>query len=345
MDVTITRFLRYLVILFFIVVTGWLLYSLSFIITILIIATLIAYILDPIASYFEARGLSRTTATVIIFLLIFLIIGLGSWLLLPGLFRELITLQNTLSADATNDIITSIEQFLKDNFRFLETETLDLSGKLDDLLSFAAEELLIFLSSIVSILSAVVIVPFIVFFLLRDGRNMKKTFISYVPNRYFEMTLNFLHKIDQQLGGYLRGQFFEAFVVGLLSVIALWILDVKYFTIIGIFAGLANMIPYVGPFAGAIPAIVVTIIHDGNLSMVLYVIMAFVLIQIIDNVVLQPTVLSRSVNLHPLTIVLAILVGGQFFGLLGMLLAVPAAGILKVTASELYKGIRKFRLI
>jgi len=174
---------------------------------------------------------------------------------------------------------------------------------------------------------------------------MKKIFVEYVPNRYFEMTLTFLHKVDQQLGSYLRGQFFEAFVVGLLAVIALGILDVEYFTLIGIFAGLANMIPYVGPVAGAIPAIIVVIVNGGSIYMVLYVIIAFALIQLIDNIVLQPLVMSRSVNLHPLAIVLAILVAGQFFGLLGMLLAVPAAGVIKVTSRELYDGFRKFKII
>jgi predicted PurR-regulated permease PerM len=79
--------------------------------------------------------------------------------------------------------------------------------------------------------------------------------------------------------------------------------------------------------------------------MVLYVIIAFAVVQIIDNVILQPMVMSRSVNLHPLAIVLAILVAGQFFGLLGMLLAVPAAGVIKVTSKELYDGIRRFKLI
>ena len=174
---------------------------------------------------------------------------------------------------------------------------------------------------------------------------MKKAFIHLVPNRYFEMTLTVIHKIDQQLGWYLRGQFTEAFVVGLLSVVALWLLDVQYFIIIGIFAGLANMIPYVGPVAGAIPAIVVTGINGDKPIKILYIIVAFVIVQLIDNVVVQPFVLSKSVHLHPLIIVFAVLIGGQFFGLLGMLLAVPVAGIIKVTSSELYHGIRKFNLV
>ena len=174
---------------------------------------------------------------------------------------------------------------------------------------------------------------------------MKKAFIQFVPNRYFEMILNVIHKIDQQLGSYLRGQFTEAFVVGFLSVIALWLLNVQYFIIIGTFAGLANLIPYVGPVAGAIPAIIVTLVNGGSPVSILYIVIAFTIVQLIDNVFLQPLVLSKSVNLHPLIIVFAVLIGGQFFGILGMLLAVPAAGIIKVTSSELYQGIRKFNLL
>jgi putative permease len=202
-----------------------------------------------------------------------------------------------------------------------------------------------FIPNMVSVIMVAVIIPFVVFFLLKDGRNMKKQFISYVPNRYFEMTLNVLHKIDMQLGGYLRGQFIEAFVIGLLAVIALGILQVKYFTIIGMVAGLANMVPYVGPVAGAVPAIIVTLANDGDPMKLVYIVIAFAIVQLIDNILVQPLVLSKSVNLHPLVIVFAVLIGGQFFGLLGMLLAVPTAGIIKVTFMELYNAIRKYHLI
>jgi putative permease len=345
MELSVGRFLRFLVALFFIVVIGWLLYSLHQIITILIIAFLFAYMLDPIASFLEAKGLSRVLATTLIFVLIFLIIGLGSWLLIPGLFSELFALQNRISAEGAEDFIYTIEKFIKAKVTFIDLETLNLKQKVDDLLAGIADEMLSILGNVFSIISGMVIIPFIVFFLLKDGRKMKKVFISYIPNRYFEMTLNVLHKIDLQLGGYLRGQFTEAFVVGVLSVFALWLLEVQYFILIGVFAGLANMVPYVGPVAGAIPAIIVTIANGGDLSRILYIISAFAIVQLIDNVLLQPLVLSKSVNLHPLIIVLAVLIGGHFFGLLGMLLAVPASGIIKVTSSELYHGIKNFRLV
>lgn len=345
MDLTIGRFLRFLIAIIVLVVIGWLIYSLSTIITILLLSALIAYILDPVASYLEAKGMSRVYATIIIFLLFFITIGITSWTLLPGLLGELNTLQQGLSLEDTSSLSKKVETFIGTNLGFINVENLEIEEKIRNALSLLTDELLTILANLLSIISFVVIIPFVVFFLLKDGRKMKKAFVRFVPNRYFEMTLNVLHKIDQQLGWYLRGQFTEAFVVGLLSVIALWLLDVQYFIIIGIFAGLANLIPYVGPVAGAIPAIVVTLVNGSEPVKVLYIVVAFALVQLIDNVVLQPMVLSKSVNLHPLIIVFAVLIGGQFFGLLGMLLAVPAAGIIKVTSSELYQGIRKFNLM
>jgi putative permease len=343
MDVTVGRFLRFLIILFFLVIIGWLLYELADLLTIVIVSFLIAYILDPVASFMEGKGLSRSAATAIIFIVFFLIIALFVWLVLPGVFSQLLVLQKQLGSGGTDSLIQAVQDFIKSSVGTVNIESLDLKGKLESLMTIVSEQVLAILSNLVSILSAVAIIPFVVYFFLRDGRHMKKLFVSYVPNRYFEITLNIMHKIDGQLGGYLRGQFTEATVVGVLGAIALLILNVNYSIIIGIFSGLANMIPYVGPVAGAIPAIVVTLVNGGSMITIIYIIIAFAVVQFIDNMLVQPIVLSKSVDLHPLIIVFAVLIGGKFFGLLGLLLAVPAAGMLKVTSSEIYNGIKKFR--
>jgi putative permease len=345
MDLTIGRFLRFVIAIFILAVIGWFLYTLSNIITIMIISALLAYILDPIASYLEARGLSRVQATVIIFSILFLIIGLSTWLLIPKLIHEMSTIQQGGGSGQKIQFLVSLENFISTRFSFIDPSQLNFQEKFTAFTSGLSEQIVAFIPNMVSVIMVAVIIPFVVFFLLKDGRNMKKQFISYVPNRYFEMTLNVLHKIDMQLGGYLRGQFIEAFVIGLLAVIALGILQVKYFTIIGMVAGLANMVPYVGPVAGAVPAIIVTLANDGDPMKLVYIVIAFAIVQLIDNILVQPLVLSKSVNLHPLVIVFAVLIGGQFFGLLGMLLAVPTAGIIKVTFMELYNAIRKYHLI
>ncbi len=167
---------------------------------------------------------------------------------------------------------------------------------------------------------------------------MKKTVVSWVPNRYFEMTLIILHKTGTQLGRYIRGQLLVASIVGSLSIFALYLLEIKYAFFIGAMAGLANMIPYFGPIVGAVPAIIMALIHnDGSLEIVAVVAVAFATIQLFENIFVSPFIVSKSVELHPLTVIIVILIGGQLVGIFGMLLAVPTASIIKVTR---YKSLK-----
>jgi putative permease len=164
-----------------------------------------------------------------------------------------------------------------------------------------------------------------------------------VPNRYFEFALTLLHKTDQQLGGYLRGTFLDSLIIGVLSVIALLILKVKYAVLLGLFAGLANMVPFIGPIFGAIPAILVVMLDGGGMGRALSVVLAFLVVQFFDNSVVKPVVVARMVSLHPIVVLLAVIVGGKFFGVLGMFLSVPFTSIIKVIIEETVRNFRKYR--
>ncbi len=311
----------------------------------LIIASLLAYILEPLATKLESRGLSRNTATALIFLGVVAIIILFIFLLLPALTHELRSVQGGVTREQAGEFIKNIEQFIKTRFGFLGLQQVDLMNSLQQLSASMGNRFLGYLLNVVSLISNLVIIPFIIFFIIRDGRKLKREFIRLVPNRYFEFTLNVLHKMDVQLGNYLRGIFLDAMLVGILSIIALRILDVKLFFLIGAFAGFANIIPYIGPIAGAIPAIIISVLHTGNFSYILYIIIAFALIQLIDNVVFQPLVLARSVNLHPLLVLLLVIIGGKLFGILGMLLSVPLMAVIKVVLNESITNFRKYRFV
>jgi putative permease len=181
------------------------------------------------------------------------------------------------------------------------------------------------------------------FFFLKDGREMKKQLIRLVPNRYFEFSLDLLHKMDLQLGNYLRSQFLDALIFGAMSTMALWLMDVKYFLFIGIFAGLANLIPYVGPIAGVVPAVVVSVLETGDITKAIYVILVYVGLKLVDDFAVQPMVVARGVDVHPVLVLMAIMIGGHLFGIVGMLVAVPFAGFLKVVLQESVVTFRKYR--
>ena len=122
-------------------------------------------------------------------------------------------------------------------------------------------------------------------------------------------------------------------------------MGVQYFLFIGVFAGLANFIPYFGPIVGAALAVLVSLLNNGSIEMVFYILIAFAAVKLIDDTAVQPYVVGKSVNMHPMIILLVIIIGGKFFGILGMFLSVPAAGFIKVVLQESLVNLRKYRAI
>jgi predicted PurR-regulated permease PerM len=311
---------------------------------IVILSLLLSYILDPVATMLEARGMSRTLATVLIVLGLTAILVGGSVLLIPAIFEHLQTLQSGSTTAQAAAAIADLELFARDKLSFLGLGDINLGARIAELRQAIGERAIGFLlSDAVSLVINGVTIPFMMFFFIKDGREMKKKMVSMVPNRYFEFTLDLLSKMDMQLGNYLRGQFLDAVIFGAMSIVALWILGVNYFVFLGVFAGLANLIPYVGAIAGVIPAALVAVLGTGNLNSAIPVIIAYVVLKMLDDFVVQPFAVASSVHMHPVLVLIAIIVGGELFGILGMLLAVPVAGFFKVVLQEGVSTYRKYR--
>ncbi|MBK7257467.1 MAG: AI-2E family transporter [Ignavibacteriae bacterium] len=311
---------------------------------VVILSLLLAYILDPAATALEARGMSRTLAVVLVVLTLTLVIGGTAYLLVPAIMDQMGALQSGATTEQAAEAIRGIERSLKTSFAFLGLEDLDLLGRIATIKQSIAERVFSFLlSDSLSLIVNAVTIPFLMFFFLKDGREMKKKLVSMVPNRYFEFTLDLLYKMDMQLGNYLRGQFVDAVAFGLMSILALWILGVNYFVFLGVFAGLANLIPYVGPIAGVIPAAIVAVLGSGDLNSATPVIIAYFILKLLDDFVVAPTIVASSVEMHPVLVLIAIMIGGELFGILGMLLAVPVAGFFKVVLQEGVSTYRKYR--
>ncbi|MEZ4701758.1 MAG: AI-2E family transporter [Rhodothermales bacterium] len=307
-----------------------------------IVAVLFAYLLDPIATRLESRGMSRTWATVSIFAGLSLLFTGIFLLFFPGLLRQLEALQAGLVFQQAEAALGTLEELIVDKLGFLGIEQLNLSESLRRSIDQYEARAFTYLPGMLSILGNLVIIPFMMFFFLRDARSMKKGLINMVPNKYFEFSLNVLQKMDDQLGNYLRGQFLIAAIVGVLSTFALWVLGVDFFLVIGPIAGLANMIPYIGPLFGGILAVVVSVFTTGTFDTIPAIAISFLTIQGIDNVFLQPLILARNVQLHPLLLLIALLLGGKYLDIVGLILAVPLAAIIKVVLQETVVNLRRY---
>lgn len=233
---------------------------------------------------------------------------------------------------------------------FPKLKDVDIAQQIGDWVQRAATDVLKetpgLLGGVLSGITFLVIVPLVLFFFLAEGRSIKRSLIEIIPNEYFEMVLNLLHRIDQQLGGYIRGMVLSVVIVSLLSILGLRIIGLRDYLVVGTIAGVSNVIPYLGPLIGILAGTIAAILQYSTLGWgtILPVVVVFLVVQLMDNVFVQPVVVARSVNLHPLIVIFVVLVGSHMFGAVGMLLAVPLTAVLKVSVQTLYESLRNYSL-
>jgi predicted PurR-regulated permease PerM len=325
----------------------WILPYSGQVITPFVVSVLLSFFLNPVVLFLENRGLGRTLSVMLIMVVfVFLVIGLVVFLS-PVLSQHVQSIAKSLEGKEPTQMTAQVREFLENKAPLMKNPEISqrVTAKMEGFIYKSLDQSMNIVLNVFSSIITCILIPLMTFFLLKDGRAMKKKLIQMVPNRYFEMSLNLVFKISGQLSGYIRGQMIVSFGVGALSVIALYILDVPYFLFIGVFAGIANVIPYFGPIAGAVPAVILNVIDKGDLSAGLMVVIAFIIIRLIDDTLLSPNILAKTVELHPLLVVAAIFIGGHMFGILGLLLCVPAASIIKVTVKEVLWSFKNYRLI
>jgi len=324
---------------------AWILPHSGMVVTPLILASLLSIVLNPLVVMLEGRGLNRTTAVTLIMGIIILLMVWLTIFLAPLISHEFKIVTRMLNNETPATLILKMRDLLNRHLPLLKNP-----GIVDPIMAQAEKSLVSMLNrsihlipGIVTLVISLVLILFMTFFLLKDGRRLKKSFIEKLPNRYFETTISLVHKIESQLGSFIRGQLLVSLCIGVLATCALAILGVPYFLVIGMVAGMANMIPYFGPIVGAIPAVILNIIDKGSLSSALVVILAFLLIRLIDDTLVSPNILGRSLKIHPLLVIMAIFIGGEMFGVMGLLLCIPVTGIIKVTIQEMLWSIKHYR--
>ncbi len=323
-------------------------------------AMIVSYLLNPIISILEQRGIPRSVSILLVYLIILGILVIASITFVPVVYDQVVQLSNTVS-DAfseTNDVnfisklpfydkISGLVQKVESKFPFI-----NFDDAKNDVLSFITKsvsdlpkKVIGLLSNFFSVLTFIITIPLISFFLLKDFESMKKYFMRLVPNRYFELTIIIIEKTDEIIGTYLRALMIEIFIVSILSSIALQCIGVPYALLIGILAGFANAIPYLGPVIGMGLAIISVLLTGNSFSMAVYSVIAMILVQFLDNSFIYPIVIGKNTEMHPLVIMLTVIAGGYVFGILGMLISVPLVFLVRGITQVLYKNLKGFGII
>ncbi|MBI4417271.1 MAG: AI-2E family transporter [Ignavibacteriales bacterium] len=309
----------------------------------LILSTLVAFILKPLVKLLEFRlGLRRSISILCVFLLTGGALVLVSIEVVPLLMNRALRLYDQFKTFPFQEKLNIAAADLARHIPFLDAEV--IASRANQFIAGGVEAIGKNLENIVPLIAMISIVPFITYFVLAEGDVALKRMIERVPNKYFEMTLNVLNKIQRDLVGYLRGWILDSLIIGILSMAGLWLLGIDYPILIGALAGVANLVPYLGPVVGAVPAFLVSLTQFGDFRMLLPIVLLTVAIQAIDNVIVQPLCFAKTVDMHPLTVILVLIVGNELMGILGMLLAIPIATILKVSTTETYWGLKNYRI-
>ncbi len=329
-----------------IVIVLYVLYLLTNILVILAISILLAFIFEPLVSMLENRGINRLPSTILVFAATVVLLYLMLSYLVPNLILQMKQLTNMLQVISLHEQILSVE---KEIYRFLPFFTLgELSKRFEEFLSSgivnSIDKLSTVLSSIISIIILVVIIPFITFFLLKDNKLILHGILQIIPNNYFEMSYWIMKKVTIQLGRFVRGWIFDAAFVGIACGFGYYILGIKNALPLGLISGLGHLVPYFGPLIGGVPAIIISIIQYGNFSQVPLIILMILIVYTIDNGFVQPYVFAKSVDMHPIVIILLILIGSQLFGVLGMLLSIPFATVVRTAAKEIYFAFKNYKI-
>lgn len=321
-------------------------YQIITIYLLLAISLLIALILKPFVYFLEKQKLSRTLSTLIVFTSFLLIIYFSISFLIPSLISQMNQLINTLKDVSFNQEISLLEKKIIKVLPFIKEGeiTLRIQNFLRDQIIYSLNHLFNFLNSLVSFLAFAVIVPFLIFYILKDSIKIKRELVHIFPNRYFEPAYWIIKRVSDKLGKFVTAWIFDASFVGIAIGFGLYVIGVGYSLPLGVIAGLGHLIPYLGPVIGAIPAIIISLIQTGSFSLVPLIILIVAIVYTLDNGIVQPYIFSKSVDMHPLVIILLILAGGQLFGFFGMLFAIPVSTVIKTTVSEIYFVLKNYKL-
>lgn len=305
------------------------------------LAYVLSLALTPVVNGLMALRIGKTISTLLIFIALAILIGLPMSKMIPLLSAE---------SDNFQNIIPKVELYVIQQFNdfreFVRVKTGHEIGDayvyqaLEELQSWSAAFVVKLPNYIANLMEWIFLIPFFTFFIIRDSDSFKKTLLNFTPNSIFERFYYVIHVFNRQLGNYFFAKLVEATIVGGIITIGLLVMDIKYAVVLGFVAGLTNIVPYVGPFIGVIPAIILGMIEYGMMSPTMGAILSlYAIANVVDIFFVFPFLVSKIVNLHPMIVAVSVILGSHYMGITGMVISIPVVAALKLIITEVYNEI------
>ncbi|MEN2465832.1 AI-2E family transporter [Ornithinibacillus sp. JPR2-1] len=314
----------------------------------IILAFIAFYLLNPIVDLLEKLKIQRIWGIVII------IIGIGGLatglilLIAPAIEKQISDLitafpnyVQTLWLDINNWIQnnTLLEPYYDEAYNWVVSNFSNIPGVIGSYVLDAFAGVRSFAGTVTNVVVAMVTFPFVLFFLLKDGNRFKEYSLKLLPPKYRRDANQVLVNMDAQVGSYIQGQIIVATCIGILLYIGYFIIGLDYAITLAILAGILSVVPYLGPTLSIIPAVIIAIVNSP--LMLLKLAIVWVVVQFLEGNFISPNIMGRTMKIHPLTIMIVLLVAGNLFGLVGVVLGIPGYAILKVIVSYMYQKFKE----
>lgn len=353
----VDRTLRRIFILSGIALILWVLYLLKPVVLPFVAAFLVAYLFSPLVEKLHKIGLPRWLAISLVFIGIGVVLTLAMWYLVPLVWQQLMYARDSIPA-GIHWLNYTFLPWVSQTFSVeqMEIDTQQMSTVVMEYIqtNYSADSIQAMVLKVaqsglnfIQIGGTVVLIPIIAFYFLLDWDRMLDSFRRLIPRPYEKSTLHIVGECHQVLGAFVKGQFLVMFLLGTVYAVGLQVIGLEVGLIIGMVAGLASIIPYLGFAVGIIAAVIATLFQFGidwmHLALVLVV---FMIGQAVEGYILQPFLLGDKIGLSPVAVVFAVLAGAQLAGFLGMLIALPVAAVIVVLlrhARDCYEKSRIYR--
>ncbi|KIM18336.1 membrane protein [Apilactobacillus kunkeei] len=312
----------------------------------ILIAGVLFYMLNPVVNLImkikisKTKRISRNWAILIVYIFLIGIIVYLFSSFLPRLVTQVTNLVTNLPkiADDINhyvevhsqkgifkkfyssEYISSLQSYV---YNYFQHSLGGITSSVGSIISTAASAVIVMIT-----------VPVVLFYMLKDGHKMVPNIAKMLPPRSRRRTIRLLNKMSDTISHYIGGQMIECLFVGVFTSVGYVLIGQKYALLLGVFAGICNIIPYVGPYIGIMPSVFVAL--STSVGELVWVVIVVIIVQQLDGNLVYPNVIGKSLNIHPLTIIIILMAAGNIAGLMGMILAIPLYAVVKVVVQYLY---------
>jgi len=299
--------------------------------------------LHPFTTWLISKNVSRSLAIITSLFLMVSASILAILYVFPKLFHQLLQLQQRLP-----DMLAIIEKYAaiaSSKITEFTGVTIDLPdmamGAISQSYSLGNSVLITLSDQIISITIASILIPFITYFLLKDFRHFRNNMMNWLPNKHFELGWLIYQRVSNQLEAYTRGVLLQSFIMACVSSVGFALIGLDIPVLMGILTGLLNLIPYIGPLISIIMSLLIALgMSPFDPSLLYLVIVVIVCAQLVDNILVIPYFIANAVDLHPVMVILGVIIFGNVFGMVGIILAIPAIAASKILFNNLYSNIQ-----